>query len=150
MQTPGLILVHSVSAVQPRHVPAVVLQIGVLPEHWLLLVHWTHWPAKAPVFEHIVLPSVRLVQPVAPGVAQPVQEFDTQKAFAGSFVHWRSPKHSTHWPADVPVIAQVVLPSVLPAQPVAPVVEQPVHRPFTQKAFAGSFMHWPSTPHSTH
>jgi hypothetical protein len=96
MHTPGPMPLHSVSAVQARQVFVVVLQIGVLPEHWVLLVHCTHWPARVPVAAQVVLPSVRPEQPVAPGVLQPVQALDTQKALAESFVHWGSPVHSTH------------------------------------------------------
>jgi hypothetical protein len=84
---------------------------------------------------------VRAAQPVAPDVLQPVQELLTQNALAGSFVHWASPEHSTHWPAAGPVVAQVVLPSVRTAQPVAPGALQPVQALFTQKPLAVSFVH---------
>jgi hypothetical protein len=59
-------------------------------------------------------------------VLQPVHAFATQKPLAASFVHWLSAEHSTHWPAEVPFDAQVVLPSVRAEHPVAPAVLQPV------------------------
>jgi len=43
-----------------------------------------------------------------------------------------------------------VLPSVRPAQPVAPVALQPVHAFATQKPFVGSAVHWLSAEHCTH
>jgi len=94
--------------------------------HWLSAEHSTHCPAEVPVVAHTFLPSVCAEHPVAPLVLQPVQTFATQKPFAASFVHWLSAKHSTHWPADVPAVAQVVLPSVRAEHPVAPAVLQPV------------------------
>jgi hypothetical protein len=74
-------------------------------------------------------------------VLQPVHALLTQNALAGSFVHWGSAAHSTHWPTAVPVVAQVVLPSVRTAQPVALGALQPVQALFTQKPLAGSFVH---------
>jgi hypothetical protein len=141
-------------------------------EHWLSVVHAphrfeaqiglvatlqsvldtqaTHCPARVPVEEHTFLPSVRAEQPVAPVVLHPVQAFATQKPFDGFAVHWESAVHSTHCPAAVPVVAQVVLPSVRAAQPVAPAALQPVHALATQKPFVGSVVHWASVTHTTH
>jgi hypothetical protein len=118
--------------------------------HWLSAEHSTHCPAEVPVVAHTFLPSVCAEHPVAPLVLQPVQTFATQKPLAASFVHWLSAAHSTHRPADVPVVAQVVLPSVRAEHPVAPLVLQPVHAFATQKPLATSFVHWLSAKHSTH
>jgi hypothetical protein len=118
--------------------------------HWESPVHCTHCPAAVPVVAQVVLPSVCPVQPVAPAELQPVHAFATQKPLAGSAVHWLSPVHCTHCPAAVPVAAQVVLPSVRPAQPVAPEALQPVHSLATQKPLARSAVHWLSPVHCTH
>jgi hypothetical protein len=112
--------------------------------------HSTHWPAKVPVAAHAVLPFVLAAQPVAPTVPQPVQALVTQKALAGSAVHWPSAAHCTHWPAVVPLMEQTVLPFVRVAQPVAPAVPQPVQALATQKLLAGSLVHCPSVVQSTH
>jgi hypothetical protein len=74
----------------------------------------------------------------------------TQKPFAGFAVHWASAVHSTHCPAEVPVVAQVVLPSVRAAHPVAPTAVQSVHALATQKPFVGSAVHWVSVTQATH
>jgi hypothetical protein len=118
--------------------------------HWLSVVHATHWPAAVPVVAQTALPSVRPAHPVAPVALQPVHALATQKPFAGSAVHWASAVHCTHWPADVPVAAQTILPSVRVEHPVAPVVAQPVQALATQNPFAGSTVHWASAAHSTH
>jgi hypothetical protein len=118
--------------------------------HWLSAEHSTHWPADIPAVAQTVLPSARAPHPVDPEVLQPVHTFATQKPLATSFVHWLSAEHSTHSPADVPVVAQTVLPSVLEEQPVAPLVLQPVHTFATQKPLAASLVHWLSAEHSTH
>jgi hypothetical protein len=99
---------------------------------------------------HTVLPSVRPAQPVAPAALQLVQAFATQKPLAGFEVHWLSAAHSTHWPAEVPLVEHTILPSMRAAQPVAPAVLQPVHTFATQKPLAGSEVHWLSAAHSTH
>jgi hypothetical protein len=75
---------HSLSAAHARQVSVPAAQMGFTPEHWVLLVHWTHWPEKVPFAAQVVLPSVRAPQRAA---VQPVQAFSTQKLLAGSFVH---------------------------------------------------------------
>lgn len=47
MQTAGPMPAHSVSRLQARQVltGVVVEQMGVVLAHWLLPVHWTHWPS---------------------------------------------------------------------------------------------------------
>jgi hypothetical protein len=113
-------------------------------------LHSTHWPAEVEVaVAQIVLPSLRVEQPVAPVVLQPVQVLATQKALDGLAVHWASAVHSTHWPTALPVLAQAVLPSLREAQPVAPGLVQPVQAPATQKALAGSAVHWLSAVQPT-
>jgi hypothetical protein len=153
-QTPGFPVVpsfaeHWLSAVQAPH--RFEVQIGLVATlQSLLVTQVTHWPAKVPVAAHTILPSVRPVHPVAPVVLHPVQAFATQNPLDGLEVHWVSAVHSTHCPAAVPVVAQVVLPSVLPAQPVAPVALQPAHSLATQNPFVGSVVHWLSAVHCTH
>jgi hypothetical protein len=154
MQTPGFPVVpssaeHWVSAVHAPHVFDV--QIGaVVTLQSLLDTQVTHCPARVPVEAQTFLPSVRAVQPLAPVVLHPVQALATQKPFDGFEVHWASVVHSTHCPAAVPVVAHVVLPSVLAAHPVAPAALQPVHALATQKPFVGSAVHWLSAVHTTH
>jgi hypothetical protein len=135
---------------QPVQAFATQKPFAALDAHWLSPVHSTHCPAAVPLVAQTSLPSVRPVHPVAPGVAQPVHALATQKPFVGSFVQPVSARHSTHWPAKVPLAAQAVLPSVRAAQPVAPVVPQPVQAFATQKPFAGSFVQSVSATHSTH
>jgi hypothetical protein len=113
-------------------------------------LHSTHCPVDAPVIAHTVFPSARVEHPVAPVVLHPVQALPTQNPLAGSAVHWVSAAHSTHWPMEVPVVAQVVLPSVLAVQPVAPGVPHPVQAPVTQNPLDGSTVHWASAVQPTH
>jgi hypothetical protein len=126
---------------QPVHAFATQKPLAGSAVHWLSAVHCTHCPAAVPVVAQTILPSTREEHPVAPVVLQPVQAFATQKPLAGSAVHWASATHATHCPTAVPVVAQVVLPSVRAAQPVAPAALQPVHELATQKPFAGSTVH---------
>lgn len=51
MQTPGL-AVHSLSALQPRHVFVGVAQIGVVPEQVVLSTQATQAPALVPLVAH--------------------------------------------------------------------------------------------------
>jgi hypothetical protein len=41
----GAVAGQVVLVVQPTHLLLLVSQTGVAPEHWVLLVHWTHWPS---------------------------------------------------------------------------------------------------------
>jgi hypothetical protein len=80
---------------------------------------------------------VRVAQPLAPVVLQAVQAFNTQKAFAGSFVQPVSVTHSTHFPETA---SHACAP-----QAVAPAPWHPTHTPATQNAFVGSVQS-PFTP----
>jgi hypothetical protein len=137
-------------AVQPVQAFATQKPLAGFAVHWLSAAHSTHWPEDVPVVAQTILPSTREEHPVAPVVLQPVQALATQKPFVGSVVHWVSATQATHWPVAVPVVAQVVLPSVRAAQPVAPAVLHPVHEPATQNPFVGSMAHWASARHATH
>jgi hypothetical protein len=152
-QTPGFPVVpslaeHWLSAVHAPH--RFEVQIGLVATLQSLLdTQVTHWPARVPDDAQTFLLSVRPVHPVAPAVLHPVQAFATQKPLAGSAVHWLSAVHSTHWPAAVPVGAQVVLPSVRAAQPVAPGAVHPVQVLATQKPLL-ALLQSASALHSTH
>ncbi len=49
------------SPLQPRQLPSVASQTGVLPMHIVLLVHWTQVFAVAPVVEHTGVVPVQAV-----------------------------------------------------------------------------------------
>jgi hypothetical protein len=144
MHTPGPMAEHSLSDPHARHVSVAALQIGAVPEHWVLLVHVTHWPAKIPVAAHAVLPSVRETQRAA---VQPMQAFPTQKLLATLAVQPLLSTHSTHSPAEVPLVAHAGL---APLQAFAPAPWQPVHALLTQKPFEASFVQVVLSTHSTH
>ena len=114
MHTPGPTAEHSLSLAHARQVSVALAQIGVVPAHWALLVHVTHWPLKVPALAHAVLPSVRLAQRAA---VQPVHELLTQKLLAALAVQPVLSRHSTHAPAEVPVVAHI---GFVPVQAFAP------------------------------
>jgi hypothetical protein len=93
MHTPGPTAEHSLSPAHARHVSVADAQMGVVPAHWALLVHVTHWPAKVPAVAHAVLPSVR---PAHKAAVQPVQALPTQKLLATLAVQPVLSMHSTH------------------------------------------------------
>jgi hypothetical protein len=148
---PSVRPVHPVApAVHPAQAFATQKPLAASAVHWLSAVHSTHCPLAVPVFAHVFLPSVRAVQPVAPGALHPVQVLATQNPLL-ALLQSASALHSTHWPAAVDVAAaQTVLPSVRVEQPVAPVVLHPVQVFATQKLFDRSVVHWASATHATH
>jgi hypothetical protein len=145
----GVVPPHGFVATLSQPVQALFTQkfFAGLAVQRVLSMHSTHWPAKVPVAAQAALAPVHAA---VPAFWQPAQALFTQNPLAGSCVQPLASTHSTHCPANVPLVAHAVLPSVLAAQPVAPVVSQPVHAFATQKALPGSATHWPSAVHCTH
>lgn len=135
------------AVLQPTQVFATQNPLAGSAVHWPSATHCTHWPAAVPTVAQTILPSVRLAQPVAPSVSQPVQALFTQKALPGDTVHWLSPAHSTHCPMVAPVVAHTGL---VPAQATAPAVWQPAHCLVTQNPLLGSAVQSVAATQPTH
>jgi hypothetical protein len=93
MHTPGPMAEHSLSFAHARHVSVALAQIGVVSEHWALLVQATHCPVKVPVVAQAILPSVR---PAHRAAVHPVHALSTQKPSAAFAVQLLLSTHSTH------------------------------------------------------
>ncbi|HTA18072.1 MAG TPA: hypothetical protein VK989_02205 [Polyangia bacterium] len=102
MQTPGS-TGHSASLAHGRHVFALMLQIGFVPEQSPFPTHWTQEPEDA----HAGVPPPRVAQSVELGV-QPRHTCVSQIGFVAA-VQWVSAVHAQHWPSsqagvDVPLL----------------------------------------------
>jgi hypothetical protein len=78
---------------------------------------------------------------------QPVHALLTQKPLAALAAQPVLSKHSTHAPAEEPLVAHS---GFVPLQALAPAFWQPVHALLTQNPFAASFVHVVLSTHSTH
>jgi hypothetical protein len=131
-------------AVQPVQALLTQKPLAALAVQPLLSMHSTHSPEEAPVVAHADFVPV---QALTPAFWHPVQALLTQKPLAALEEQPLLSTHSTHSPAETPLVAHT---GFVPVHAIAPAFWQPVHALLTQKPFVGSFAQPLLSTHSTH
>jgi hypothetical protein len=129
---------------QPAQALLTQKPLAALEEQPLLSMHSTHSPAEAPVVAHADFVPV---QALTPAFWHPVQALLTQKPLAALEEQPLLSTHSTHSPAEAPLVAHT---GFVPVHAIDPAFWQPVHALLTQKPFVGSFAQPLLSTHSTH